>query len=214
MPIAHYRVLKGTASAAQVFTPHNPNTQPHYHVHMLGTKTGASFDVAVDVQSQDKSEVLYYVNENFTPPDAAGLIALTDDMTIPGSLALDYDRVPGLVTRAQMTLLPIAELSPTSPLHSALDTLIQKAITEKATLYFFGQMFTDNNSNQYWHFRPDQGIHDIHRNQGNPNGMHSNDNGTFQDGGIFIQWADGTWAGIFLAFQTQSWTTDDQGDVA
>src|SRR4029077_929450 len=51
----------------------------------------------------------------------------------------------------------------------------------------------------------------IHMNQGNPSGQFSGDNGIHQDGGVIIQTGPNTFAGIFLAFQTQLIPTDDHG---
>ena len=55
------------------------------------------------------------------------------------------------------------------------------------------------------------GIHDIHMNQGNVEKW-KGDNGIWQDGGILIHFEkEEEWIGIFLAFQSQSWCTDDEG---
>jgi uncharacterized protein YukJ len=216
MAIRNYAVLKGTPVDGRIFPPHSSRDQPHFHIHVK-TASGEEHDIAVNIQSSDGSEVLYLVNENFSPANAPKLVALKDGVTHPdhdGTLALDFVRVPGLVTREQMTLLPLDETSPSSALHSKIDTLVQKAIQQKATIYAFGQTFRNgtNSSNPFWGFKPDQGIHDIHMNQGNPPGPHARDNGTFQDGALIISFADGTWAAIFIAFQSQSFKTDENGD--
>ena len=58
-------------------------------------------------------------------------------------------------------------------------------------------------------FKPGNGVHDIHMNQGNV-GSFVKDDGVWQDGGILIHFADADrWAAIFLAFQSQAWHTDD-----
>jgi hypothetical protein len=58
-------------------------------------------------------------------------------------------------------------------------------------------------------FLPGNGVHDIHMNQGNSRRF-SGDDGVWQDGGILIHFpAQSRWVGIFLAFQSQSWHTDD-----
>jgi uncharacterized protein YukJ len=111
-----------------------------------------------------------------------------------------------------MSLLPIDETSPNSTMHSMIDTLIQKAIQQSATIYAFGQSFSGAGVNPFFHFQPDQGCHDIHMNQGNPEGRHGNSNGTFQDGALFVQFSDGTWGAVFIAFQSQSFDTDDNGN--
>ena len=58
-------------------------------------------------------------------------------------------------------------------------------------------------------FRPGNGVHDIHMNQGN-SGRLSSDDGVWQDGGLLIHLpGESRWVGIFLAFQSQAWHTDD-----
>ena len=58
-------------------------------------------------------------------------------------------------------------------------------------------------------FRPGNGVHDIHMNQGN-SPRFEGDDGVWQDGALLIHLpAEERWVGIFLAFQSQSWHTDD-----
>jgi uncharacterized protein YukJ len=72
-------------------------------------------------------------------------------------------------------------------------------------IYAFGSAFSDKGKVD--------GIHDIHMNQGNPKGNHSGDNGVWQDGALFINLpAKGTWTTVFIAFQTESWSTDSAGN--
>ncbi len=68
-----------------------------------------------------------------------------------------------------------------------------------------------NTPDSYFHFKPGNGIHDIHMNQGNVEKWKA-DNGIWQDGGILIHFEkEEEWIGIFLAFQSQSWCTDEEG---
>jgi uncharacterized protein YukJ len=41
------------------------------------------------------------------------------------------------------------------------------------------------------------------------------DNGIWQDGAVFVNLPSlqDTWIAVFIAFQAQSWKTDDNGDV-
>jgi uncharacterized protein YukJ len=218
MSIANYSVLRGIAAEGKIFPPHSTHDQPHYHIRL--TAAGADFDIAVNVESTDGSEVLYYINESFTPPNLTALKGIVSPFTAANQangLGLDFVRMAGLVTRDQMSLLPISAVSGTSALHNQIDTLVQKAIQGNATIYAFGQRFQNNghsSKNPFFGFSPDQGIHDIHMNQGNPAGSFDRDNGTYQDGALFIEWADGTWSAVFIAFQSQSFNTDDNGNVA
>ena len=90
MPIANYSVLAGRPTAGKVVT----GASAHYQITMQAA--GGPFTVAVNIQSVDGSEVLYAIEEGFTPPDLAGLMALPMGMTKlqseAGGLALDYVR--------------------------------------------------------------------------------------------------------------------------
>lgn len=219
MPIADYSVLAGVPFAGKVVT----GASTHYQITMKAP--GGPFTVAVNIQSVDGSEVLYAIEEGFTPPDEAALLALPMGMTplksAPGGLALDFVRseVSGnpMITREQMTLLP--ELRPkgneeermlnrarAAALQNAVVTLLNMTVADKnGLIYAFGSAFADRG-------RVD-GIHNIHMNQGNPANNHGGDNGVWQDGALFIHLpSKGTWTAVFIAFQSQSWTTDGAGN--
>ena len=206
-PILKYGVLTGLPEEGRLFQPPKPGLKPHYHIRVRG-KDGRLYDVAVNILSFDGSTVEYHINPDFSPPNPAGLRALTKPMTMldsaPGGLALDYLRTPGLVTRDQMILLPIEDT--TSVLHNQIDELVKRAVREQATIYAFGRPFRNyKRANSFWKFRPDQGIHDIHLNQRNPQGRWGAHNEPFQDGALFVEFPDGTWSAVFVAFQTQIW---------
>jgi uncharacterized protein YukJ len=211
MPIQNYSVLKGDPTAGQIVS----GSSLHYQITVQAA--GGPFTVAVNIQSVDRSEVLYVVDNGFVPPDPDALVALPTAMTAltsgPGGLALDFVRetVQGtlMVDQAAMTLLP--DRFPAGHRHNNLNNavvdLLNRAIADKdGTIYAFGSAFADSG-------RID-GIHDIHMNQGNPRGNHDQDNGIWQDGALFVNLpAQKTWIAIFIAFQTQSWKTDNQGNV-
>jgi uncharacterized protein YukJ len=222
MPITNYSVLAGRQTAGKVVG----GSSTHYQITMQAT--GGPFTVAVNIQSVDGSEVLYAIEEDFTPPDLAGLTALPMGMTklqsVPGGLALDYVRstVGGapMITKAQMTLLPqlqakakggsaeeqMVQRARAKALENAVVTLLNMTIADKdGVIYAFGSAYADSGKVD--------GIHDIHMNQGNPANNHGGDNGVWQDGALFINLpSKGTWTAVFIAFQTESWTTDLAGN--
>jgi uncharacterized protein YukJ len=221
MPITNYSVLAGDPVSGKVVT----GSSTHYQITM--NATGGPFTVAVNIQSVDGSEVLYAIEEGFTPPDEAGLLALPMGMTAlksaPGGLALDFVRsqVDGkpMITREQMTLLP--QVRPkgseeermlnrvrAAALQNAVVTLLNMTIADKdGVIYAFGSAYADKGKVD--------GIHDIHMNQGNPVNNHGGDNGVWQDGALLIHLpSKGTWTAVFIAFQTESWTTDGAGNPA
>ena len=221
MPIANYSVLAGRPTAGKVVS----GASAHYQIAM---QAGGPFTVAVNIQSVDGSEVLYAIEEDFTPPDLAALTALPMGMTklqsAPGGLALDYvrstvDGVP-MIAKAQMTLLPqsqakakggsaeeqMIQRARAKALENAVVTLLNMTIADKdGVIYAFGSAYADSGKVD--------GIHDIHMNQGNPANNHGGDNGVWQDGALFISLpSKGTWTAVFIAFQTESWTTDSAGN--
>ena len=233
MPIASYSVLKGQPTAGKVVTGASRHYQITVEAESQAGTPAETFTVAVNIESVDGSEVLYAIEQSFVPPDAAGLGALAVGMTAlqraPGGLALDYVReeIAGkpMIPRAAMTLLPEAvrgavkgaaeearEMA-SRALENAVVALLEAAIAAgDATVYAFGSAFADGGVVD--------GIHDIHMNQGNPvsgggksNGGHGGDNGVWQDGALFLEMG-GVWTAVFLAFQTESWTTDAAGDPA
>ncbi len=222
MPIANYSVLAGKPTAGKVVS----GASAHYQITMKAA--GGPFTVAVNIQSVDGSEVLYAIEEGFTPPDLAALLALPMGMTklksVPGGLALDFVRstVGGapMITKAQMTLLPkpgvktkglsaeaeAIQRAKAKALENAVVTLLNMTIADKdGVIYAFGSAFADKGKVD--------GIHDIHMNQGNPKNNHGGDNGIWQDGALFIHLpAKKTWTAVFIAFQTESWSTDSAGN--
>lgn len=224
MPITNYSVLAGQPTAGKVVS----GASAHYQITMQAP--GGPFTVAVNIQSVDGSEVLYAIEEEFTPPDLTGLLALPMGMTAlqsqPGGLALDYVRstVNGqpMITKAQMTLLPELVSGPKAKamnendrmmnrarakaLENAVITLLNMTIADKdGVIYAFGSAYADSGKVD--------GIHDIHMNQGNPANNHGGDNGVWQDGALLINLpSKGTWTAVFIAFQTESWTTDSAGN--
>ena len=211
MSIPNYSVLKGAPVGPGSVSGHNP----HYRFSLSAGVDNSAIEVDVNVQSQDKSEILYLIVQDFTPPDEAGLDALEPGLNglTTGSLSnlrLDYvrekvNRAP-LVDPAQLQKLALGSSRSKGPLHDAVDNLLNQALADPdGTIYAFGSAFADSGG--------PMGIHDIHMNQGNPPGPFEKDNGTFQDGAIFIQLpGQQKWSALFIAFQTESWDTDDNGD--
>jgi uncharacterized protein YukJ len=211
--LSDYSVLKGDPTGGRVVFNH-AGKNPHYMITLQAS--GKMFQVAVNIQSDDGSEVLYTVDHGFVPPDPAALAALPMGLkglpSKPGGLALDFVRetVAGapMVERSNMTLLP--KTVPAGNRHNDLNNevvdLLNRAVQDPdGTIYAFGDAYADGGT-------PD-GIHDIHMNQGNPIGSHSQDNGIWQDGGLFVSLpATQAWLAVFIAFQTESWNTDSHGN--
>lgn len=213
MPIRNYSVVKGKPTGGKVQFDRN-GSNPHY---LIGLKAGGqTFQAAVNIESEDGSEVLYLIDRSFTPPNPGELASLPAGRTVldsvAGGLALDYvrSRVNNafMVDRSSMSLLPVSQAAQDSDLHNAVIDLLDQAVADgDGTIYAFGSFYQDRGLAG--------GIHDIHMNQGNPANNHGADNGVWQDGAVFINLpSKNQWMAIFIAFQSQAWHTDNHGDPA
>jgi hypothetical protein len=96
-------------------------------------------------------------------------------------------------------------------LNEEIDKHVQRAMAdEDAIVYAFGERWGPETArDKYFGFRPGNGIHDIHMNQGNDPKFADQD-GVWQDGGVLIHFpVQSQWVAIFLKFQSQTWHTDD-----
>ncbi|SDM73841.1 Uncharacterized protein YukJ [Fictibacillus solisalsi] len=214
MSLNNYGVLKGKILDSK----YGSDASPHYQILVEGEEQ-TKYRVAVNIKSQSyPSEVLYFVSDQFQSEDLAALPNLpagfTDIKNNNPDIALDFIR-GNLFDPKKMVPLPADVEGPDNDLNEKLSFYIEKAQQEKAVLYAFGQRWgpENNTPDQYFGFTPGNGIHDIHMNQGNV-GRWKRDNGTWQDGGLMLYFEESnSWVGTFLAFQSQSWCTDDQGNA-
>ena len=209
MPLKEYGVLKGRATDRRLGT----GSTPHYQIRVTDDST--DHRIAVNVKSQAfPSELLYYVADDFRHPITAELADLNPGFhelaSLPGGLALDFIR-GNLFDTSLMRTLPHDVAGPDNDLNELLERYVQRALLqEEAVIYAFGEKWgPETQADRYFGFRPGNGIHDIHMNQGNVDQWRSDD-GVWQDGGLILHLPDeGRWVGVFLAFQSQAVHTDD-----
>jgi uncharacterized protein YukJ len=206
----------GVLAARALGTAREDGTDtPHYQLHLVDDG-GEHWRIAVNVESQQApSELLYLVVEDFSHPVTAQLGALASGWheLAPGVDGPHLDYIRGnLFDRARMRLLPPALEGPGNDLADLLDGWLQRAVGDGAvTVFAFGQRFGPEPgvADKVFGFTPANGVHDIHFNQGNA-GPFAKDNGVRQDGALLVHFpAPSRWVAIFLAFQSQSWHTDD-----
>jgi len=207
VPLERYGVLKSQPIATLI-----AKDSAHLEIHTVDDER--HYRIAVNVKSQTlPPELRYIISEDFKHPITLKLEALSDGFTTlesePGGLALDYIR-GNLFNYHDMKKANIIT-GPDNDLSETLEKYIDKAIrTKDATVYALGQSWgPEGKRDAYFGFKPGGGIHDIHMNQGNA-GKWLDDNGIFQDGGLFIHFpSEDKWTAIFLAFQSQTFHTDD-----
>ena len=212
MPLEGYGVL--TAAAVDRRREGSGDT-PHYQVHARDDD-GVDYRVAINVKSQQApSELLYLLDDDLRHPVTAGVSSLGPGWHElargPGGPNLDYVRA-NLFDPAGMRPLPPDVAGPDNDLPDLLDHFVQRAIADPAArLHVFGQRWgpEPDKPDKAFGFLPGNGVHDVHMNQGN-SGQFVRDDGVWQDGGLLVEFpGDPRWVGLFLAFQSQAWHTDD-----
>jgi uncharacterized protein YukJ len=206
MPLNKYGLLVGRAVDCR---REGGTDSPHYQVRI--DAAGTSYRIAANVLSQESpSELLYLADDDFRHPitDAvAGLGAGWHDL--PSRSGLDFIR-GNLFSRSGLRALPPDVSGPDNDLSDFLDHYVKRAIADPAALvYAFGERWgpESGKKDKVFGFKPGNGVHDIHMNQGNSERFRGDD-GVWQDGGLLLR-LNGRWVGIFLAFQSQAWHTDD-----
>ena len=214
-----YGVLRGRAVAAA--EERGDRTSPHYQIKVMAE--GEPWRIAVNVKSSDKggsgpdrSLLLYRVIDDFRHPILATVKQFKEGFhpIAPGLKNGGVDYIRGhLFDPKDMRLLPPDLPGDGNDLNDVIDAQVERALTDpNAVIFAFGQPWgPENKPDTTFKFKPNRGVHDIHMNQGNPrSGGHAGDNGVWHDGGLLF-WFPGAdrWVAAFLAFQSQSWHTDD-----
>ncbi|GIE75669.1 hypothetical protein Aph02nite_16190 [Actinoplanes philippinensis] len=209
MPLKRYGVLRAAVVDRRIET----NDTPHYQIHLRAS--GIDYRAAVNVRSQQSPpDLLHLAADHFDHPILEQVRRLPDGFTEigsrPGGVAIDFIR-GNLFDRTSMRPVPAAKPGPDNDLGDFLDHFVRRALGDlDARAYVFGEAWgPEAKPDKIFGFRPGNGIHDVHMNQGN-RGRFAGDNGVWQDGALLLHFpAADDWVAIFLAFQSQVWHTDD-----
>ncbi len=215
MPKRGYSLLRGPVLDYRA-EPTGKN--PHFQILVAA---GQQFRVAVNTRSGSsrgqEADLLYFVDRDFRHPITEQLLEVEDGIqliaSLPNTLALDYQR-GGMFDRRDMRRIPSSRPGPNNDLTDDLEWWVQRAIAApRMRIVAYGSRWgpEERGTDHIFGFRPGNGMHDVHMNQGNHD-EHAHDNSAWADGGLFFHDPEARrWAAIFLAFQTQSWHTDEHG---
>jgi len=212
----NYGVLRGKVD---MFRREDDLNTPHLQIRVIDGNNKA-WRVPVNVLSADKSLlVVHRADPLLSHPILAGLSNIAAGFTslpVPArstATALDYLRAP-LFDWPTGIAIPSTGPGQNDDLQDILATYLNQLKAQNGELFAFGSKFPGEGES----FRPlpidtqlrtNQGVHDIHMNQGNPNpGSFAKDNGVFQDGGLILKFPSRV-VGFFLRFQTQWLPTDN-----
>jgi len=203
-----YGVLKGTV------TGHLRDADDdHYQV--LVSAGSTMFRIAINVRSSLNPPDLLFQNTTSLPA------SLTHDLTAlpagfkklaskPGGLAQDFIR-SGIVKVDKFKVVPGDVPGANNDLKDTMEDAVVAAVDQAgAVVYAFGAKWgPETKKDKYFKFTPGNGIHDIHMNQGNDKG-HSSDDGVYHDGCLIFQYPNDKYRAFFMAFQSQTFHTDDK----
>lgn len=207
MPLSHYHLFVGRYDRGLMAPDAN-----HFEIKL---NTGGDFyRIAVNVRSQDGSMLMTLVEHNFQHEICGRLL---EEFTQTGifelsstikkkQFGLDFLRRNMVVDFNRMSPLPNNAPGLDNDLEDKLRLALDKSKADPNSLIFvFGEKWPSTNGrDRYFAEIRDQGIHDIHMNQGNPPGRFESDNGVYQDGGLLIYYPSlNSWTAILLAFQSQ-----------
>jgi uncharacterized protein YukJ len=193
---------------------------PHYHLLLDGS--GEPFHVAINVRSAvDRAELLYLIADDLRHPLTERWEALPPGFTrlphTPDGGAVDFIRGQ-IVDRRRFRVAPRAGRRGRG-LVDLIDAYVNRAIAEpEARIYAFGSRWGPKPNETDRTFRdhpihPSDGIHNVHMNQGatDQDARHHAENGPWQDGALILHFPEtDDWVGVFLAFQSQLWHSDDE----
>jgi uncharacterized protein YukJ len=222
----NYVCLRGKVHA---FAPAAPAANPHLWV--LLDVGGAQWFATINVRSDKgqpgdpvgKSFLYYLIDTDFHHPIIPSILARPPGLSQVdrsyGAGALDFQRGNLFDPRA-MRVLPMDGDGDDNLVHR-LSAILDVAKNTGSDVFFFGNGFHKDNPHQtdaVFGATPDTpfGVDNIHMVQGDPKAIdqHVRENGIWHDGACFI-WDEQAkrMTGAFLAFQTQAWHTNDNGDV-
>jgi uncharacterized protein YukJ len=209
----NYGVLKGRA----LEIARDDDADPHSEV--LIVSVGRKSRIAINVRSSRGPQATRWIEYLMLPDVKHPLLdharTLSEGFTdLRGEQqhAQGVDYIRSNLFRAEQ-LAPIVHTQPgaDNDLFEKVEALLERAISSNATIYAYGEKWgpEEEKPDAYFDFLPGSGIHLIHMNQGDA----ENANGKYQDGALFVEFASGETAGLFLKFQNQAWHTDeDTGD--
>ena len=220
MPLRNYHLFAGRYDRGLMAPDAN-----HFEIKL---NTGNDFyRIAVNVRSQDGSMLMSLFDDNYQHELCGRLLEAfpadgTYNLNAPEDrrqFGLDFLRRNMVGDFSRMVVLPNNAPGLDNDLEDKLRLALDRSKADpNARIFAFGEQWRGTNRpDRYFPEIKDQGLHDIHLNQGNPKNYHD-DNGVFQDGGLLIHYPSlRRWTAILLAFQTQFNTlnpptlhTDDQ----
>jgi uncharacterized protein YukJ len=224
--LGEYGVLKGKVVGYDETNSRHNFHNPHVYIYVKSN--GDKYKILVNVRSSrdifirgvkvsnellytadpdfkaDKVTYLQLLNQGYYPIKRNNVFVTDTHYGVkPEDIAIDYVR-SGLFDPCSMKIYKHDIPKPNNDLTDFLVDHMRKAQSKNADIYVYGERFHNP-----------LGMHDVHMNQGSNTSCSSSSgrllnssDGVYQDGCILLHY-NSHWEAIFLAFQSQSWCTDD-----
>ena len=209
-----YGFLRGKITGSPFLKGSRRKHETQYHLHATAAVDGKSWDVAINVGTDDADDLLNYrlvfdfhhaIRETLQAAPV-GFSELTGTQALP---ALDFLRSDILAETGAWRTSDVLDGSEFPEPVASLKRLLVRAASGGLDVYIFGRSYHDGTL----------GVHDIHQNQGSEGSFinngeddHNDHNDVWQDGAVVVDLGDGTWAAYFTAFTQQRVPTDDLGN--
>jgi uncharacterized protein YukJ len=215
MPLAQYGVLK-----ADLFISQEQIDQGkwfHGIFYVLLPNTTIPQRCVTDFSSANKDRIQYKIFNNLDAELFSKIAALPDGYTSlspdASSGALDYIRSPLLGAGGAGSISDGWVVSDGEVAVAVLQTQLNAGPLK---MYVFGEPFQDPSPMTEDGVESQNGMHNIHMNQGDPAKSsdghdHQADDGIWQDGATVFENADGSLTAFCSKFVSQSLNTNDQG---
>ncbi len=222
----NYQCLRGKVRA---YAPAEPPGNPHIWVilHAGDQQWFATINVRSNKDAPGdpigKSYLYYLIDADFSHPIVPSILArplgLSPVERSYAGGAIDFQR-GNLFNPNDMRVLPLEGVSDDGLVHR-LSGLLELAKSQNCDVFFYGNAFPKNNPTQtdaVFGYTPDTpfGLDKVLMAQGDSRevNIQLHENGIWHDGACFI-WdpTSKRMTAIFLAFQSQGWHTNDNGDL-
>lgn len=189
-----------------------------FHLKIKVDAAGVEYEGAIDVDSKTSDIGVEWRVVPIAEKDIAPVLAMGDGFhdlpSTPTSGAIDYIRSPMFRVKlgCVFVMMPSPLLKLLMKLFEGLlnqwtqgnylqaSEALEEVLDGAGKCLVWGEPYTSDN-----------GLHNIHQNQGDPPGDWYEANGIWQDGGTIVQKPDGSWVAFINKFTSQAYTTNDLG---
>jgi hypothetical protein len=220
VPLSQYGVLVGS-----LFTPQEQTYQGNWFhgiFYLMVPGTSIPRRCVTDFSSANKDLIQYRIFNNLNASLFANIAALSPGYTAlgtgptngPTSGALDYARSPLLVAGGPGSSLSDGWI--VSDGATAVQALQNQLSSNPRKMFVFGEPFSDPTPVTQDGVQSQNGLHNVHMNQGDPAVSsdrvdHQRDDGIWQDGATIFLNADGSLTAFCSKFVSQTFNTNNQG---